>query len=91
VDSTNHLPLDGGGPANLRENWFGHGMRSRSCNASALSKTARACCDFSLVVANTINAAADIQAIAAGINLLAPISVTVLIAPIAIIILFVQV
>src|SRR4051812_35370309 len=46
---------------------------------------------FSLVVANTINAAADIQAIAAGINLLAPISVTVLIAPIAIIILFVQV
>ena len=46
---------------------------------------------LSLVIANTINAAADVQAIAAGINLLLPISITVLIAPIAILILIVQI
>lgn len=46
---------------------------------------------FALVIANTINAAADIQAVAAGINLLLPISVTVLIAPIAVLILIVQI
>ncbi len=46
---------------------------------------------LSLVIANTINAAADIQAIAAGINLLIPVSIMVLIAPIAVAILVVQV
>jgi NRAMP (natural resistance-associated macrophage protein)-like metal ion transporter len=46
---------------------------------------------LALVVANTINAAADIQAIAAGINLLAPISVAALIFPVAALILVVQV
>jgi NRAMP (natural resistance-associated macrophage protein)-like metal ion transporter len=45
----------------------------------------------SLVLANTINAAADMQAIAAGINMLAPVPIGVLILPIAIVILFVQV
>jgi NRAMP (natural resistance-associated macrophage protein)-like metal ion transporter len=44
-----------------------------------------------LVVANTINAAADIQAVAAGINLLVPISIAILIAPIAVLILIVQI
>src|SRR4051812_17824146 len=38
----------------------------------------------SLVLANTINAAADMQAIAAGINMLIPVPVIVLILPIAI-------
>jgi len=46
---------------------------------------------FALVLANTINAAADIQAVAAGINLLVPISITLLIAPIAALILIVQI
>ncbi|HEX3598646.1 MAG TPA: Nramp family divalent metal transporter, partial [Lacipirellulaceae bacterium] len=45
----------------------------------------------SLVIANTINAAADMQAIAAGINLLVPIPVIVLILPIAVLILVVQI
>jgi NRAMP (natural resistance-associated macrophage protein)-like metal ion transporter len=45
----------------------------------------------SLVVANTINAAADIQAIAAGINLLIPIPIIALILPIAAAILIVQI
>jgi NRAMP (natural resistance-associated macrophage protein)-like metal ion transporter len=44
-----------------------------------------------LLIANTINAAADIQAIAAGINLLAPIPIAVLILPIALGILVFQV
>ncbi|HZZ28231.1 MAG TPA: divalent metal cation transporter [Pirellulales bacterium] len=44
-----------------------------------------------LVVANTINAAADIQAIAAGINLLAPIPILALILPVALLILLVQI
>src|SRR3954469_8961721 len=44
-----------------------------------------------LLIANTINAAADIQAIAAGINLLVPIPIVVMILPIAIGILVVQV
>ncbi len=46
---------------------------------------------FGLVVANTINAGADIGAIAAAINLLVPIPITVLIVPIAIIIVAVQI
>jgi Mn2+/Fe2+ NRAMP family transporter len=45
----------------------------------------------SLVIANTINAAADIQAIAAGINLLIPIPIIALILPIAVGILVVQI
>jgi NRAMP (natural resistance-associated macrophage protein)-like metal ion transporter len=44
-----------------------------------------------LLIANTINAAADIQAIAAGINLLVPIPIVVLILPIALGVLVVQV
>jgi len=44
-----------------------------------------------LVVANTINAAADIQAIAAGINLLVPIPILALTIPVAVAILVVQV
>jgi NRAMP (natural resistance-associated macrophage protein)-like metal ion transporter len=44
-----------------------------------------------LVIANTINAAADIQAIAAGINLLVPIPILVLTVPVALAILVVQV
>ena len=44
-----------------------------------------------LVIANTINAAADIQAIAAGINLLVPIPILALTLPIALAILVVQV
>ncbi len=44
-----------------------------------------------LVIANTINAAADIQAIAAGINLLVPIPILALTIPIALAILVVQV
>ncbi len=44
-----------------------------------------------LVIANTINAAADIQAIAAGINLLIPVPIIILILPIAVAILIVQV
>ena len=44
-----------------------------------------------LVIANTINAAADIQAIAAGINLLVPIPILALTIPVALAILVVQV
>jgi NRAMP (natural resistance-associated macrophage protein)-like metal ion transporter len=44
-----------------------------------------------LVIANTINAAADLQAIAAGINLLVPVQIELLIVPIGILILIVQV
>src|ERR1700759_451671 len=46
---------------------------------------------ISLLVANTVNAAADMQAIAAGINMLVPVPIVVLILPISIIILVVQV
>src|SRR5947207_1459952 len=46
---------------------------------------------FFLVVANTINAGADIGAIAAAINLLVPIPITVLVLPIALIILALQI
>ncbi len=46
---------------------------------------------ISLLIANTINAAADMQAIAAGINMLVPVPIIVLILPIAVIILIVQV
>src|ERR1700760_1465693 len=46
---------------------------------------------ISLLIANTVNAAADMQAIAAGINMLVPIPIIVLILPIAIIILIVQI
>src|ERR1043165_5950357 len=46
---------------------------------------------LSLVIANTINAAADLQAIAAGINLLVPVPIIVLILPIAVLILAVQI
>lgn len=44
-----------------------------------------------LLVANTINAAADLAAIAAGVNLLVPVSVTSLILPIGLAILALQV
>ena len=44
-----------------------------------------------LVIANTINAAADIGAIAAAINLLIPVPITVLVLPIALIILALQI
>src|SRR5205809_921091 len=44
-----------------------------------------------LVIANTINAGADIGAIAAAINLLIPIPITVLVLPIALIILALQI
>jgi Mn2+/Fe2+ NRAMP family transporter len=46
---------------------------------------------ISLMIANTINAAADMQAIAAGINMLLPIPIVVLILPLAVIILVVQI
>ena len=46
---------------------------------------------FGLVIANTINAGADIGAIAAAINLLVPIPITVLIIPVAVIIVVVQI
>jgi NRAMP (natural resistance-associated macrophage protein)-like metal ion transporter len=46
---------------------------------------------FGLVIANTINAGADIGAIAAAINLLAPIPIIALIIPIAAVILALQV
>jgi NRAMP (natural resistance-associated macrophage protein)-like metal ion transporter len=46
---------------------------------------------FSLVIANSINAGADIGAIAAGINLLSPISVWSLIVPIALSIIALQI
>jgi NRAMP (natural resistance-associated macrophage protein)-like metal ion transporter len=46
---------------------------------------------FALVVANTINAGADIGAIAAAINLLAPIPIAYMIAPIALVILALQI
>src|SRR5437773_6518293 len=45
---------------------------------------------FGLVIANTINAGADLGAIAAAINLLVPIPVAVLVLPIALIILALQ-
>lgn len=44
-----------------------------------------------LMIGNTINAGADIGAVAAGINLLVPIPIIVLIAPIAILILIVEI
>jgi len=44
-----------------------------------------------LMVANTINAGADILAIAAGLNLLAPVPTTALVAPIGILILVLQI
>src|SRR5437016_6981216 len=44
-----------------------------------------------LLIANTINAAADIAAVAAGINLLLPIPVNFLIVPIGVLLLIVQV
>ena len=46
---------------------------------------------LALVIANTINAAADIQAIAAGINLLVPLPIAAMILPIGFLILIVQV
>src|SRR5215831_12883423 len=46
---------------------------------------------FLLVVANTINAGADIGAIAAAINLLVPIPITALVLPIALVILALQI
>jgi NRAMP (natural resistance-associated macrophage protein)-like metal ion transporter len=46
---------------------------------------------FGLVVANTINAGADIGAIAAGINLLVPIPILWMIVPIALVILALQI
>jgi len=46
---------------------------------------------FLLVVANTINAGADIGAIAAAINLLVPVSIKLLVLPIALIILALQI
>jgi NRAMP (natural resistance-associated macrophage protein)-like metal ion transporter len=46
---------------------------------------------LALVIANTINAAADITAIAAGINLLAPIPILYMVLPIGISILAVQI
>jgi NRAMP (natural resistance-associated macrophage protein)-like metal ion transporter len=46
---------------------------------------------LALVVANTINAGADIGAIAAGINLLVPVPIWAMIVPIALIILAVQI
>jgi NRAMP (natural resistance-associated macrophage protein)-like metal ion transporter len=46
---------------------------------------------FSLVIANSINAGADIGAIAAGINLLAPIPVWSLIVPIALAVIALQI
>jgi NRAMP (natural resistance-associated macrophage protein)-like metal ion transporter len=46
---------------------------------------------FGLVIANIINAGVDIGAIAAAINLLVPISITVMIIPIALIILVLQI
>jgi NRAMP (natural resistance-associated macrophage protein)-like metal ion transporter len=45
---------------------------------------------LALVIANTINAGADITAIAAGINLLVPIPITALVGPIALVILAFQ-
>src|SRR5467141_5194752 len=46
---------------------------------------------FGLVIANTINAGADIGAIAAAINLMVPIPITVLVLPIALVILALQI
>jgi NRAMP (natural resistance-associated macrophage protein)-like metal ion transporter len=46
---------------------------------------------FALLIANTINAGADLVAIAAGINLLAPLPISMVIAPIALLILVVQI
>ena len=46
---------------------------------------------IALIIANTINAAADIMAIAAGINLLIPIPIVALVLPISLLILVVQV
>jgi len=45
---------------------------------------------LALVIANTINAGTDITAIAAGINLLVPIPISVLVVPIALLILVLQ-
>jgi NRAMP (natural resistance-associated macrophage protein)-like metal ion transporter len=46
---------------------------------------------FALVIANTINAGADLGAIAAAFNLLVPIPIVAIIAPIALIILIMQI
>lgn len=46
---------------------------------------------FALVAANTLNAGADIGAIAAGLNLLVPVPAVVLIVPVAVLILVLQV
>jgi NRAMP (natural resistance-associated macrophage protein)-like metal ion transporter len=46
---------------------------------------------FGLVVANTINAGADISAIAAAINMFVPVPITVLVIPIAVAIVVVQI
>jgi NRAMP (natural resistance-associated macrophage protein)-like metal ion transporter len=46
---------------------------------------------FALVIANTINAGADIGAIAAGVNLLVPIPVAALIVPVALFLVVIQV
>src|SRR5438132_4127484 len=46
---------------------------------------------FGLVIANTLNAGADIGAVAAGLNLLIPIPLAVLIAPIGLFILVLQI
>jgi NRAMP (natural resistance-associated macrophage protein)-like metal ion transporter len=46
---------------------------------------------LALLIANTINAGADIGAIAAAINLLVPIRITVLIVPITVVILILQI
>jgi NRAMP (natural resistance-associated macrophage protein)-like metal ion transporter len=46
---------------------------------------------FALVVANTINAGADIGAIAAGVNLLVPIPIAALIVPVALLLVVIQI
>lgn len=46
---------------------------------------------FALLIANTINAGADIGAIAAAINLFVPVPITVLVIPVALIILTLQI
>jgi NRAMP (natural resistance-associated macrophage protein)-like metal ion transporter len=46
---------------------------------------------FSLAIANTINAAADLAAVAAGVNLLAPVPIAYLLAPIGLAILALQI
>ena len=92
VDFAGDLSADGRCSTDLRTHRIGHWLRPGRHHAAELFALVGLPGDWAAsVIANTINAAADIQAIAAGINLLVPVPILVLTVPVAVAILIVQV